>query len=64
MDHLAAVSQKLGEAMYGQGARPAAAAAPPKPRPTAPVPPAAPRYGGEGKKKDDDVIDAEYEVKE
>jgi hypothetical protein len=56
MENLTAVSQKLGEAVYAQGGAPAGTAPEAEPRPN----PA----GGEGKKKDEDVIDAEFEVKE
>jgi hypothetical protein len=56
-----AASQKLGEAMYG----------PSRPRAAPGVAPEAQSdrgtagagRGGDGKKKDDDVIDAEFEVK-
>jgi molecular chaperone DnaK len=63
MDNLTSVSQKLGEAMYaGQGAPGGAAG----PQPGGPAPEAQTDRGaaaGSGK-KDEDVIDAEYEVKE
>ena len=55
MDNLASVSQKLGEATYGGGAPGAA--------PGATAPEAESDRGTAGAKKDDDVIDAEYEVK-
>jgi molecular chaperone DnaK len=63
MDNLASVSQKLGEAMYAQqGGQPGAPGA------AGPGPQGAPEAqtdrGAAGGKKDEDVIDAEYEVKE
>jgi len=61
MDNLSSVSQKLGEAMYaGQGGQPGG-------QPGGPAPEAQTDRGTTGAgagKKDDDVIDAEYEVKE
>lgn len=58
MDTLQQVSMKLGEAMYGQQAAGGASAAP------GAAPEAQPDRATGEKKKDDDVIDAEYEVKE
>jgi len=60
MDALQQASMKLGEAMYAQPAGGAASAAPGTASPEAQND----RATGEAKKKDDDVIDAEFEVKE
>jgi len=60
MDNLTTVSHKLAEEMYKTGSAPGGAGA-------APGPEASTDRGttaGAGAKKDDDVIDAEYEVKE
>jgi molecular chaperone DnaK len=63
MDNLAAVSQKLGEAMYKAGSAPGGDGAPQgSPAPEAQTDRGT-TAGGAGK-KDDDVIDAEFEVKE
>jgi molecular chaperone DnaK len=67
IDNLHAMAQKMGEAVYGGGAgapggAPGAGPGPGSDRATAGAGAGTP--GGDGKKKDEDVIDAEYEVKE
>jgi molecular chaperone DnaK len=58
MELLTAASHKLAEEMYKTGSAPGG------PEGAAPEAQADRAAAGEGKKKDDDVIDAEYEVKE
>ncbi len=60
MDNLTSVSQKLGEAMYANQAGATPGGAPGGPAPEA----QSDRATAGGGKKDEDVIDAEYEVKE
>jgi molecular chaperone DnaK len=62
LDNLNTVSHKLAEEMY-KGGGPSPAGAGPQPGPEARTDRGT-TAGAEGKKKDDDVIDAEYEVKE
>jgi molecular chaperone DnaK len=67
MDNLASASQKLGEEMYKAGAAPGGAApggAPGGPAPEAQTDRGTQGAGAGGGMKDEDVIDAEYEVKE
>jgi molecular chaperone DnaK len=59
MENLTQVSYKLAEEMYKQQGAPGAAGAGPSPAPEAQT-----DRGTTEKKKDEDVIDAEYEVKE
>jgi molecular chaperone DnaK len=59
METLSSVSHKLGEEMYKNAGAPRGGAAP-----TDGQPAGAPGDGDGAKKKDEDVIDAEYEVKE
>jgi molecular chaperone DnaK len=60
MDNLSQVSQKLAEEMYKPGGAAAGGAAPG----SGPAPEAQTNRGAADAKKDEDVIDAEYEVKE
>ena len=67
MDNLGTAAQKLGEEVYKTtGATPGAGAGPGGPGGASPGPEASTDRGttAGGAKKDEDVIDAEYEVKE
>ena len=67
MDNLGTAAQKLGEEVYkASGATPGAGAGPGGPGGAGPGPEASTDRGttAGGAKKDEDVIDAEYEVKE
>jgi molecular chaperone DnaK len=59
MENLSSVSHKLGEEMYKNAGAPRGGAGPAQGQPAG-----APGDGDGAKKKDEDVIDAEYEVKE
>ncbi|MFI5380560.1 MAG: molecular chaperone DnaK [Tepidisphaerales bacterium] len=65
IDNVQQMASKIGEAIYGKGGpQPGGPQAGPGPGPEAQAGAGRPGATGTGGKKDDDVIDAEYEVKE